>query len=222
MAPLISSTLLALWGWLMLWNALSGRLDVLMRSVFHPVVGVTGMVLIVLAVLQLSPRFWQKRQKIPLAWAMSFFVAVSALLFPPDPSFSDLAANRPGSSFYQSPRLAFFLPPEQRTLMDWVYMLNSQPDPKLHNGAPVRISGFVWDVPGESPMLARLIVRCCLADATPVGLHVEWPDGVIPKTDQWLEIEGNMIVHEVEGNLFNVVEAKNIRIIKRPENPLEP
>ena len=206
----------------MLWSTFSGRLDLLMRGVFHPVVGVTGVVLIVLALFQLSPRFIQRRQKVPLSWALSSLVAASALLFPPDPSFSDLATRRPISNLYQSARLAFHLPPEQRTLMEWVYMLSSQPDPELHKGAPVRISGFVWDRPGESAMLARLIVKCCLADATPVGLYVEWPDGFIPKTDQWLEIEGIMIVNEVDGNLLNVVQVKNIRKISRPENPLEP
>ncbi|WP_320667498.1 TIGR03943 family putative permease subunit [Prochlorococcus sp. MIT 1307] len=221
MATLIGPILLGLWGWLMLWSTWSGRLALLLRGVFHPVVGVTGMLLIMLAVILLFPRFRQNRKRIPLAWSLSSLLAIFSLLFPPDPSFSELAANRPGSNFYQSPRLTFYLPPEQRTLMEWVFILNSQPDPYLHNGAPVRIKGFVLDRSDETPMIARLMVRCCLADATPVGLHVQWPEGVVPKKDEWLEIEGIMAVHELNGNLFNVVQPKDIRNIPRPKNPLE-
>jgi len=221
MATLIRPFLLAVWGWVMLWNALSGRLDLLLRRVFHPVVVVTGMILIVLAIFQLSPCFRQKQQKITRTWTLSALVAFLVILFPPNPSFSDLTASRPSTSFYQSPRLSFYLPPEQRTLMEWASILNSQPDPELHNGAPVRITGFVLDRSGEPPMLARLMVRCCLADATPVGLHVEWPEGVSPRTDDWLEIEGIMTIREFDSNVLNVVQPKNIRIIPRPENPLE-
>ena len=43
--------------------------------------------------------------------------------------------------------------------------------------------------PGETPELARLTVRCCLADATPAGIPILWPEDANPEADQWLEIE---------------------------------
>lgn len=67
------------------------------------------------------------------------------------------------------------LPPAQRSLTDWVRLLRSEPDPRLYAGDPVRISGFVLPIEGEEPHLARLLVRCCLVDAVPVGLPVRWP-----------------------------------------------
>ena len=43
-------TLLLLWGLTLLWSFHSGRLDLLLRGVFHGLVGVTGLVLLMLGV----------------------------------------------------------------------------------------------------------------------------------------------------------------------------
>ena len=37
-------------GWVLLWSTLSRRLDLLLNAAFHPVVGIAGVVLLVLAV----------------------------------------------------------------------------------------------------------------------------------------------------------------------------
>ena len=91
-------------------------------------------------------------------------MAVAILLVPPAPSFSDLVASRP-DSLPEAPQLSFFLPPEQRTLTEWVRLLRSQPDPELHAGDPVRISGFVLERPGETPEIGpphgALLPRGC-------------------------------------------------------------
>ncbi|MFO8237492.1 MAG: TIGR03943 family protein, partial [Prochlorococcaceae cyanobacterium] len=64
-----------------------------------------------------------------------------------------------------------------------------------------------------------LLVRCCLADATPVGLPVRWPAGQpLPRADQWLAIEGRMAV---DGGQLEVVPER-IQPIPRPARPLEP
>ena len=98
----------------------------------------------------------------------------------------------------------------------------SQPDPDLVAGNPVRISGFVWRQPQGPPLIARLTVRCCLADATPAGLAVEWPESFIPQTNQWLAIEGTMSVQTRKERRIPVVIPQNITPIARPERPLEP
>jgi len=70
--------------------------------------------------------------------------------------------------------------------------------------------------------LARLTVRCCLADATPAGLPVDWPAEVNPQADQWFSIEGTMIVQERNGVPISVVKPTQMTLIPRPERPLEP
>ncbi len=220
-SPLLPVLVVGLWGWVLLWSTLSGRLDLLLNVAFHPIVGFAGGVLLALAFVQLR---WATRQRdvvAPRAWLFSALVAVAILVMPPAPSFSDLAASRP-DSLPEAPQLSFFLPPEQRTLTEWVRLLRSQPDPELHAGAPVRISGFVWERPGEPPQLARLTVRCCLADATPAGMPILWPEEANLEADQWLAIEGSLIVQELDGVPVNVVKPTSIQAIPRPERPLEP
>jgi uncharacterized repeat protein (TIGR03943 family) len=213
---------LALWGMVLLGSSLSGRLDLLLRGIFHPLVGLSGVLLLGLAALQLRAELGTgRRPPTPKSWWISGVVALLMLAIPPNPSFSDLAANRP-AELGEEAELNFVLPPAQRTLTDWVRLLRSQPDPSLYAGDPVRISGFVWPQDNDQPQLARLLVRCCLADATPVGLPVRWPAGQKPRADQWLAVQGTMAMEEHNGQTRSVVVAEQIRPIPRPRRPLEP
>ena len=220
-ASVLPPLVLTWWGWVLLWSSLSSRLDLLLNAAFHPVVTIAGVLLMLLGLMQLRLPPRRRLAVSPLRWLLSAVVALLILVLPPEPSFSDLAASRP-ASLPAAPTLSFFLPPEQRTLTEWVRLLRSQPDPELHAGDPVRISGFVLDRPGEPLQLARLTVRCCLADATPAGLAVDWPADAKPQADQWLAIEGTMTVQERNGVPVSVVSPTLITAIPRPERPLEP
>ena len=94
--------------------------------------------------------------------------------------------------------------------------------PNLVNGNPVNISGFVWRQPDAPPLLARLTVRCCLADATPAGLPVVWPENNEPEPDAWIAIRGHMEVRMHQGEATAVVVPDTINPISRPKRPLEP
>ena len=219
-ARLLPQALLALWGLVLLYSSLSGRLDLLLHPAFHGLVAAAGLALLALALVVLL-RGDARRGRVPLPWLLSGVLGVLVLALPPDPSFTVLASNRP-AGLPDPPRLAFILPPEQRSLSEWVRLLRSRPDPALYNGQAVRISGFVLPVPGGQPLLARLQVRCCLADATPMGLPVAWPADFRPEANAWLAIEGRMGTTSLEGESTSVVLPATIRPIPRPRRPLEP
>jgi len=210
---------LALWGAVLLGSSLSGRLELLLRGVFHPLVGFSGVLLLGLGLQQMLQRGQGPVTK--RSWVLAAAVAGAVLLIPPNPSFSDLASNR-SSDLGAELELDFQLPPGQRSLTDWVRLLRSQPDPQLYAGDPVRISGFVLPQAGDRPQLGRLLVRCCLADATPIGLPVRWPTGYQPRPDQWLALEGRMGVERHNGTPRSVVLVERLRPIPRPARPLEP
>ncbi len=210
---------LALWGAVLLGSSLSGRLELLLRGVFHPLVGFSGVLLLGLGLQQMLQRGQGPATK--RSWVLAAAVAGAVLLIPPNPSFSDLASNR-SSDLGAELELDFQLPPGQRSLTDWVRLLRSQPDPQLYAGDPVRISGFVLPQAGDRPQLGRLLVRCCLADATPIGLPVRWPTGYQPRPDQWLALEGRMGVERHNGTPRSVVLVERLRPIPRPARPLEP
>ena len=213
---------LALWGGVLLLSSLTGRLDLLLQSAFHPLVAGSGLVLLIWGLQQLWSSWREPRQlRSPITWWLSSVVALLVLIVPPNPSFSELVANRPNQLADDS-SLSFVSPPAQRTLTDWVRLMNSQPDPKLYVGDPVRISGFVLPQPGDRPQLARLLVRCCLADATPVGLPMRWPKGFKPRADTWLAVRGRMELEEHNGQIRTVVAVQHLNPIPRPKRPLEP
>jgi len=229
-ASLWRAASLGLWALVMLRSALDGRLDLLLRAAFHPLVALAGCILLALAGLQLHlalgsrhPDPCSRRQ----AWTLLATAAIALLvvLVPPAPSFAGLAGQRPRDQT-AGDELAFVLPPAQRSLTDWVRLLRSQPDPHLFDGDPVRIRGFVLPMPDQPPQLARLLVRCCLADASPVGLPVRWPTGQeLPKADQWLAIDGVMTIGPSpsgSGAKQLMVVPSRIRPIARPARPLEP
>jgi uncharacterized repeat protein (TIGR03943 family) len=225
-------TALALWSLVLLRSSLDGRLDLLLRAAFHPLVAFAGLALAALALAQLAqalPRSGGGRERVRAAdravLLVTALISAAMLLWPPAPSFADLASQRPRDQTAEE-ELAFVLPPSQRSLTDWVRLLRAQPDPGLFAGDPVRISGFVLPVPGEPPQLARLLVRCCLADAAPVGLPVRWAAlGPAPPADQWLAVEGVMAIESApppSGGERLVVVPQRIRPIPRPARPLEP
>jgi uncharacterized repeat protein (TIGR03943 family) len=225
-ASLIRAAVLGLWAAVLLRSSVDGRLDLLLRAAFHPLVLLAGFAMLLIALLQLVLGLKQRQadgertglRRDRRQALFSGAIAVLLLAFPPAPSFADLARQRPADDT-ASESLSFVLPPAQRSLTDWVRLLRHQPDPQLHAGDPVRISGFVLPVPGQQPQLARLLVRCCLADATPVGLPVRWPSSAPPPAaDTWLAIEGRM---QADGDQL-VVVPERIRPIPRPARPLEP
>jgi uncharacterized repeat protein (TIGR03943 family) len=263
-AAILRALALGLWALVLLRSCVDGRLDLLLRRGFHPLVALSGVVLLLLALLQArwafgsaaeapsgrppqtrppgsgplaaEPRATASREGGPArsrsrnpaerrdGWTALATALLAALLLalPPNPSFADLAAQRPPDEG-SAGELSFVLPPAQRSLTDWVRLLRSQPDPALFEGDPVRISGFVLPMPNQPPQLARLLVRCCLADATPVGLPVRWPAGSPPpEADQWLAIEGRMALEPRPSGASLVVVPSTVRSIARPRYPLEP
>ena len=212
---------LGLWGAVLLQAWGSGRLNLLLQADFHWLVLVSGLLLLALAGLAL--RFAPKSRSGRTPALVMLLAAPLVLLIPPRPSFSTLAANRSSGALEgESETLTFLSPPEQRSLTDWVRLLRSQPDPELYRGDPVRISGFVMPTPQAAPVLARLTVRCCLADATPVGIPVIWPEGQSLKADEWLAVSGEMGVERVGGVLRSVVIAETVQPIPKPKRPFEP
>ena len=263
-AAILRAIALGLWALVLLRSCVDGRLDLLLRRSFHPLVALSGVVLLLLVLLQArwafgsaaeapsgrppqtrprktgplaaAPRATASQDELPArsrrlnpaerrdGWTALATALLAALLLalPPNPSFADLAAQRPPDEGSVG-ELSFVLPPAQRSLTDWVRLLRSQPDPALFDGDPVRISGFVLPMPNQPPQLARLLVRCCLADATPVGLPVRWPAGrPPPEADQWLAIEGRMALEPGPSGASLVVVPSTVRSIARPRYPLEP
>ena len=69
------AALLIVWGWIVLWSVISGRLDLLLRGVFHGLVGASGVALILAGVVLLIRRRG-RRERLPWPWWYRFAPAL--------------------------------------------------------------------------------------------------------------------------------------------------
>ena len=195
-----------------------GRLQLLMAPVFHGLVIGSGLVLLVWSVTALAVD--QPRRSTP--WRAAVLVFCTSLLIvlaPPRGSFSTLARHRPPAQL-DGLAAGFALPPEQRDLVDWVRLLRGTPQPQLFRGEPIQVEGFVLVTATGERHLAQLLVRCCLADATPVQLAVQWPaDAPPPQQDEWVRVEGEMELLDTPDGLQPLVIAHDVTEIPKPRQP---
>jgi uncharacterized repeat protein (TIGR03943 family) len=117
--------------------------------------------------------------------------------------------------------------PEKRSLIEWVRLLNFNPEPDTYIGQKVKVQGFVIHPPNVAEQylwIGRFIITCCAADAYPVGLPVKLP---IDRTraafppDTWLEIEGETITEELQGKRKLTIQAFSLKPIPEPKNPYD-
>ena len=117
--------------------------------------------------------------------------------------------------------------PENRSLVEWVRLLNFNPEPDTYMGQKVKVQGFVIHPPNVAEQylwIGRFIITCCAADAYPVGLPVKLLIGqsrVAFPPDSWLEIEGEAIVAEIQGKRKLTIQASSLKPIPEPKNPYD-
>lgn len=124
--------------------------------------------------------------------------------------------------------------PEDRSLIEWIRILNAYPEPDAYKGQKARVTGFVVhlpNLPDNYLLISRFIITCCAVDAYPVGIPVrlESSRNAYPP-DTWLEIEGEMTTETLPVNTQTmqatpvkkrqlVLVAKSIKKIPTPADP---
>ncbi|MEN9207843.1 MAG: TIGR03943 family protein [Gloeomargarita sp. GMQP_bins_120] len=226
------------WGALLVKYWLTGQLAVLIHPNYFPLTVGAGLLLLGLTAWQ-GWQQWQERGRprawtegtvlLPRAWSRFLLLstAVVGLIVTPQPFNSQVALESGELLTLTRTMPQRFRPlqrPEDRSLVDWVRLLNVYPEPDAYQGQKARIEGFVVHPPQSPPQrffLTRFVVTCCAADAYPVGLPVDVPTGSAQQypADTWLRVEGRMTTAEVYGKRRLVVQAENITPIERPANP---
>jgi len=89
----------------------------------------------------------------------------------------------------------------------------------------VRLTGFVVTGADGKPVLARMILSCCAADARPikVGFAGSGPAGLAD--DSWVEVEGGYsdqrVTDPVNGEIIPFIEVSTWRSIEPPKEQYE-
>lgn len=111
--------------------------------------------------------------------------------------------------------------PLQRNVLQWRRLITSVREPlEIFPGQPVDVIGFVHrSLPGapQQFVLARRVIRCCLADTVPLGLsiHIDTADDF--ENDTWLKVRGIFGTVTVRNKPVLVVLPDQIETIPEPQ-----
>ncbi|MFM7528583.1 MAG: TIGR03943 family protein [Nodosilinea sp.] len=85
--------------------------------------------------------------------------------------------------------------PRQRNVLQWRRLITAVPDPIFSfAGQPVDVVGFVHrplGTPTNQLVVARQIIRCCLADTVPLGLTLQAEHLATYADQSWLRVGGH-------------------------------
>lgn len=114
------------------------------------------------------------------------------------------------------------LPSTERTILDWLRAFDQADHPSVYVGQPAEVVGFVYHdprLPEGQFLLSRFTFSCCVADATAIGVIVEWPQPSDLPNDTWVRITGPVRVGHLDSQLVPLVQAHTVEAIPEPEQP---
>jgi uncharacterized repeat protein (TIGR03943 family) len=216
--------------------SLTGEYLRYVKAGLRPYLIVTGVVLIVTAITTIWYHLRQARaakrtnrsahaHREPwIAWLL--VLPVLALIVVVPPALGSYAADRAGTVLLRPPFFAD-LPagdPVQLSISDYATRAVYDQGHSLANRR-VMITGFITVEGRDTPVLTRMVLNCCAADAQPVkvGLSGKVPSGLRP--DIWFEVvgtyTGKQIKDDVNGQPIPFIDVSQARPVPVPAFPYE-
>jgi uncharacterized repeat protein (TIGR03943 family) len=112
--------------------------------------------------------------------------------------------------------------PAERNVLDWVLAMTENPAPDALDGEEADVIGFVYRDPyfaEDQFMVARFVLVCCVADASPIGVVGQWPDAAELKLDSWVRVKGTFAAGEMSGEPMPVLVAASVEPVDAPAQP---
>ncbi len=110
----------------------------------------------------------------------------------------------------------------ERNILDWLYLFQRSSDPASFDGEEAHVIGFVYRdgrFTDTQFMVSRFTVSCCVADAAPIGLIVEWPDTAVLTPDSWVDVSGTLQARTFNGVTMSVLIADSVTPTETPSQP---
>ncbi len=105
---------------------------------------------------------------------------------------------------------------------DWVASINFMPNLNFYQGKEVNLNGFIFKpqiLPEGYFLISRFVIRCCAADATPVGIIVKSADWELTYSENtWINLTGNFEIENFNNQENLIVIPKKITLIEKPAN----
>lgn len=120
------------------------------------------------------------------------------------------------------PARALDVPPEARTILDWVRAFNYTQDPAQFDGQPADVVGFVYHrpaLPEGQFLVSRFVVTCCAADASGVALLAAWPESASLAENAWVRVRGPVRAAELDGRPIPLIQVESVEPTAQPDHP---
>ncbi|MCL4880211.1 MAG: TIGR03943 family protein [Anaerolineae bacterium] len=134
----------------------------------------------------------------------------------------DLSTNVSTINFGTS-QSSIDIPSEQRNILDWIKAFSQSSDLREFEGQAVDVIGFVYkdaQLRGTDDfMVVRFTMSCCVADARPFGLVVDFPTGQEFSQDTWIQVKGHIEIRSIDGIDTPVILADSVEVTSQPEQP---
>ena len=170
-----------------------------------------------------------------VSWAGLFLLAlpvVLGLLVEPRPLGASALQNREinigndgslvSTSAPESSELSIIANAGERNILDWLYLFQRSAEPGTFDGEEAHVIGFVYRdgrFADSQFMVSRFTVSCCVADAAPIGLIVQWADTAVLPPDSWVEVSGTLQARSFNGVEMPVLIANSVSPTETPKQP---
>jgi putative membrane protein len=114
-------------------------------------------------------------------------------------------------------KIKFSINTNDFTIYDWL-KAKGLDDLSVFNDKEFTGTGFITPKEGNIFSLSRFIVSCCVVDASPVGILVEYDYNKEFKVNDWLEVKGKFKIIEVNGIKEPVVVPSSVKKINQPDS----
>ncbi|MBL8077053.1 MAG: TIGR03943 family protein [Anaerolineales bacterium] len=111
---------------------------------------------------------------------------------------------------------------QDRNVLDWVKISYYEKDITPYLDQQASVIGFVYrdDQLNENQFyVSRFIISCCAADASSIGMIVNWDDAKTLKQDSWVLVKGSISSTILKDQTLLVIDAESIQDVPVPEQP---
>lgn len=112
----------------------------------------------------------------------------------------------------------------QFSIKDWIVSFSINPENSYYKGKKVDLTGFAYTEENSRDdefLVSRFVIRCCSADATPIGLDVKYnlkENGINPLRD-WVRVQGEFDVIVEDGKERLIIIPERVEKSEQPDNP---
>ncbi len=226
--------ILALMGLFFLSRIWSGDILFYINQRFVVLVFFAGLAFVILAQVQYTERLTDQDEKRnakdylkPTLWWLVIPLLIGFLV-PARPLSPSAVVNRgisidaPLSAQIEDTTTILSLSPTERTVLDWIRLFSFSENLQQFVGQPADVTGFVFSdgrLSDTQFMVGRFTVICCVADATALGMIVEYPQVAVLKPHSWVRVQGKIDLLEREDRIVPIIKAELVEAVPPPDQP---